>query len=267
MISMRVGKQGIPLWFQCFEGIQDNDAFKENTIKNAISAVSDLFKNKNYELIFLADRWFNSTSLLQHIDNLGHTYCIRLKKNIHVFPYDEKEGHLIRKYVGALKHYKYNSTTYKDISLTESFYKTNIVFSDSVNVKESWIIATNGDPKRAIKDYSYRFGGIECVFKNQKSNGFYLEKISNASLKAFTSMYTMVCFAVLYLTILGTEYSKNSKCYKTEKIETHKTYFINGKNIKKRVISLFNTGLILFKRAFNSRKYIRIPFRFILYDI
>jgi len=77
-------------------------------------------------------------------------------------------------------------------------------------------------------------------------------------------MYTLVCFATLFLTILGADYSKNSKCYKNVKITTHKKY---SKGTKVRVTSLFNTGLILFNLAFNSKKYIRIPYNFKLYDI
>ena len=171
---------------------------------------------------------------------------------MHVYPFIKKEGHIIQKDIGDLSYFKYKSTTYSNIPFTDERYLTNIVFSDWKDVEEPWIIATNGDPKRAIKDYSYRFGGVESLFKNQKSNGF---------------QYTLLCVSVTYLTILGTEYSKNNSCYKNEKILTHKTYIINGKRIKKRVMSLFNTGLTLFHRAFNSIKYIRIPFRFILYDI
>ena len=110
-------------------------------------------------------------------------------------------------------------------------------------------------------DYGYRFGGIETIFKNQKSNGFYIENIVNASEKAYQTMYALVCTAILFLTILGTEYSKNSKCYRKVKIETHKTYKDKGRI---RIMSLFNTGLTLFKRAINSMIYIRIPIRFIL---
>ena len=267
MLSMRIGKQGIPIWFQCFKGISNNNAFEIDTLKDAITQVSHLFQNRNLELIFLADRWFNSVDLLKHIDSLGHTYCVRLKKNLHVYPFIKKEGHIIQKDIGDLSYFKYKSTTYSNIPFTDERYLTNIVFSDWKDVEEPWIIATNGDPKRAIKDYSYRFGGVESLFKNQKSNGFHLENISNANLQSFTTMYTLLCVSVTYLTILGTEYSKNNSCYKNEKILTHKTYIINGKRIKKRVMSLFNTGLTLFHRAFNSIKYIRIPFKFILYDI
>lgn len=115
----------------------------------------------------------------------------------------------------------------------------------------------------AINHYSKRFGGVETLFKNQKSNGFYLEDVKNASLKYFESMYTMVCFSILFLTIIGADFNKNTKCYRKVKITTHKN--VNGKKI--RVMSLFNTGLTLFKLAFNSSRYIRIPYNFILYDV
>lgn len=67
----------------------------------------------------------------------------------------------------------------------------------------SWIIATNKDIDYAISNYSYRFSTIEFLFKNQKSNDFHIEKISNASLKAFTNMYTICCIAgVTKITVL-----------------------------------------------------------------
>ena len=75
-------------------------------------------------------------------------------------------------------------------------------------------------------------------------------------------MYTIACFTTLFLTIFGADFTKNSRCYKNVKITTHK--ISNG--IRKRVMSLFNIGLTLFNCAFNSSKYIRIPFSFTLYD-
>lgn len=266
MITMRVGKQGIPLWFRCFKDKDDSKAFEEKLLKEGISYVSSLF-DSSYKLIFLADRWFNSTTLLQHIDSLGHTYCIRLKRNIKVFVYDKKEGHKVWKFLDEIVPYKYHSKSFNDILLTDNSYKTNIVISKTDGVSEPWIIVTNGSTKRAIKDYGYRFGSIESVFKNQKSNGFYIESVVKADLDYFTSMYTLVCFSTLYLTILGADYSKNSSCYKNVKITTHKYFIENGIRVKKRVMSLFNTGLTLFHLAFNSSRYIRLPFSFTLYDI
>ena len=263
MITMRIGKQCIPLWFRCFKGNNDPNAFQEELLKEGISYVSSLF-SKDYDLIFLADRWFNSTSLFEHIDSLGHTYCIRLKGFIKTLIYDSREKHEIWKTLDDIKSRTSKSKFFNNIKITDKQYITNLAISKSKDVSEPWIIVTNGNPKRAIKDYGYRFGGIETLFKNQKSNGFNLEKTTKASLKYFESMYTLSCVSTLLLTIIGADYTKNSKCYKNVKITTHQN---KKKTIIRRVLSLFNTGLTLFKRAYNSSMYIRLPIRFILYDI
>ena len=138
--------------------------------------------------------------------------------------------------------YKYHAKAYNEIEFTEDKYITNIVISDSIDTDDPWILVTNGNSKRTIKDYSYRFGGIESVFKNQKSNGFYLENTVNCSLDYLKSMYCIACIGVLYLTILGSDYSKNTRCYKHTKIKTH----ISARGIKTRTLSLSNTGLTLF---------------------
>ena len=75
---------------------------------------------------------------------------------------------------------------------------------------------------------------------------------------------TIACIVVFFLTITGADYSKNTKCYKNEKIVTHKVYKNKG---KVRVMSLFKIGLTLFRRSINSTQYIRLPIKFILYDI
>ena len=273
MFTMRVGKQGIPIWFKFFkQEYIDKEvslekggtiAFNEALIIEGIKHVSALFGGK-FDLIFLADHWFNSEKILSTIASLGHTYCIRLKKNIKLFINDKKEGHKIWKRLSDLSSHKYHAIVHKDIELYDSKYKTNIVISKYLNTKDPWIIVTNKDVEHAIQNYSHRFGSIECVFKNQKSNDYNLEAINNASEKAYNTMYTMACTVVLFLTIIDADHSKNTKCYKNEKIVTHKVYKNKG---LVRVLSLFNTGLTLFKRAINSRIYIRIPIKFILYDI
>ena len=262
MISLRVGKQGIPLWFSCFKGKSDEDTFDEELLKEEITYVSSLFDN-SYDLIFLADRWFNSTSLLEHINSLGHTYVVRFKGNIKI-TISNKDGEETTTKLNEVRSLKCHPIYYDNVKVTDKNFITNITISQSKDVTEPWIIATNGDSRRAIKDYGYRFGGIECLFKNQKSNGFYIETINNSTINYFTNMYTIVCFSILTLTLIGADYTKNKKCYKNIKFETHKNYKNKG---KVRIISLFNLGLTLFKRAFNSLTYIKIPIRLILYDV
>ena len=261
MITLRIGKQGIPLWFRCFKS-QPSEAFKLDLLKNGIKYVSDLFDNF-YKLIFLADRWFNSTSLLSYIDSLGHTYVVRFKGNVKITYYN-KDGKRKTKKLCEVSTLKNKAIYLNNIKVTGKKFVTNISISKRDGVEEPWIIATNGDSTRAIKDYGYRFGGIETVFKNQKSNGFRIESINNSSINSFTTMYTLVSTSTLLLTIIGSDYSKNSGCYKNVKIETHKNYKKKGKI---RIMSLFNVGLTLFNIALNSRIYVRLPLNFILYDL
>lgn len=260
MITMCLGKQDFTLWFRCFKG-KTSKAFQESLIIEGISYVCELF-GSDYDLIFLADRWFNSVHIMKHINILKQAYCLRLKRNIKVLIYDKKEDRRIWKFLYDVKHYEWHSSRY-EVLLTDDRYEAHIVLSKKNGTKDPWIIVTNGDPKRAIKDYGYRFGGIETVFKAQTSNGFHIENTCNASEKYFTTMYTMTCFAHLFMTILGADYTKNTKVYKNIKMKTHKT--VRGKKI--RIMSLFKTGLTLFHLAYMSLKYIRIPYRFILYDI
>lgn len=165
MMSMRVGKQGIPLYFKCFK-YSNSEAFKLSTITEGIDFVSNLFKNTNYKLVFLADRWFNSKKLLKYIEDLGHIYCIRIKGNINVKVYNNKEGHYIKINTRNLKSLKHKGNYYENVYLYND-YKCNITVSKNNEIKEPWLIATNGSPNEAVRDYSHRFGGIETIFKNQ----------------------------------------------------------------------------------------------------
>lgn len=263
MASMRIGTQGIPIWYEVFDGINNSEAYLDSLLVRQIKEISNIFKSINAELIFLADRWFNSCQFLKTIEDLGHKYVIRLKGNINVQVYDEKEGHYIRKQTADLYAYQCHSVMYNNVILyEEEKLKTNIVRSKKEGVNEAWILATNGDYKSAIMDYNHRFGGIETIFKNQKSNGFYLEDIVNASIEYFENLYATLCIALTLIVCIGADYTKNSRCYREVKIRT-----LQSKNTRKRVMSVFKVGLTIFKMSVNSLKYIRLPLSFTLYDL
>ena len=124
---------------------------------------------------------------MKFIDFNRHIFCLRLKKNIKVFIYDKKESHKVWKWLDDITNYEYHSVCYDNILLTDDKYNCKLVYR---------------------KRNGYRLGGIETLFKNQKSNGFYIESINNATERSFTTMYTLVCASILFLTILGCDYSK-----------------------------------------------------------
>lgn len=87
-------------------------------------------------------------------------------------------------------------------------------------------------------------------FKSQKSNGFNLKKTRTRNLHTFENLYSIICFAGLWLSILAIDYTKN---YAHVKNYLNIRYIKNNKNGKPiRILSIFNLGLTIFRRCFNS---------------
>ena len=69
LFSLRIGKQGIPIWFRCFKGKHNSEAYSLDLIKDGISFCSKLFEGNSLHLLFLADRWFgNLFPLMKYIN-------------------------------------------------------------------------------------------------------------------------------------------------------------------------------------------------------
>jgi len=162
--------------------------------------------------------------------------------------------------ISELSSYIYHSKFYNDIPISHKRYHMNLAISKSDSHKDPFYILTNGDVKRAVKDYSYRYGSIEFLFKSLKSNGFFLEETQIKDLYSFNSLYTCLCITHVLMTILGIDYSKNAKCYKY-KIKNSR--IINGK--RRKNFSFFHIGLIILEAALNG--IIKIFHRMILYDV
>lgn len=256
---------GIPLWFRCFKGTHDPQAFKTSLILDGISYVHNLFSTKKCNLIFLADRWFPNCETMQFINDLGDTYCFRTKSNINIHIDDDgfENAGLIES-ISDIEPLLTKSKYFDNVRITKNNFKTKLAVSKTDSHNEPFFILTNGNTREAIKHYGYRFGSIEFIFKNQKSNGFYLESTKMRNIHAFTTLFGIMCIALLWLTILGADYSKN----KSHAKDFYKFRYSkkNGAN-SKRIFSLFNTGLFLFNLAFCSTKYFNLKCNFLLYDI
>lgn len=70
LFSLRIGKQGIPIWFRCFNGFNSSDAYSLTLINQGISFCSSLFPSSRFHVVFLADRWFTFPDILSHIQKL-----------------------------------------------------------------------------------------------------------------------------------------------------------------------------------------------------
>lgn len=263
LISLRIGKQGIPLWFRCFKGKQDPDAFKVSLFTQGIQFVYDIFSSKNCKLIFLADRWFPICQLMHFIDSIGAVYYIRAKSNTIISIDNYPDSDMIHS-ISDIPISNFKSSLFDSVFITSNRFHTKLAISPALSHSDPFIILTNGNTKDALKNYGYRFGSIETIFKNQKSNGFYLESSKVRNIHAFETLFGLMCIALLWLTIIGVDYSKNKNHF-----NNHFKLKISKKNgsARKRILSLFNTGLTLFRMAFNSYTYFNLKCTFILYDI
>ena len=253
---------GIPLWFRCFKGQYNPDAFSLTLIKSGISFCFNLFSKKNSHIIFLADRWFAKIDLISYIQSIGAFYCFRTRSDC-VFSYTHSSSKKSLLHLYDIRPLKYSSKVVSNVFYTKNLFKTNIVVSNYSNTDEPWYLVTNDDTSRAIRNYSYRFGSIECIFKSQKSNGFRLESTKTRKIEHFISLFTIMCVALLWLTIIGVDYSKNKHHYNLGIRDVHKSR--NG--TYSRLFSFFNLGLTIFNRCYYNFVDFRLKFDFVLYDI
>lgn len=261
VFSLRIGKTGIPLWWKSFKYEENTNAFDFEQIKEGIDFTFNLFSG--FTINLLADRGFFSVKTFSYINSLPNVfYYIRSKGDI-----------LIRPTHGKL----YGDTLFlKDVPInmnrTKFFYNAYITKKEFVanvaismgsltNDDDNWYIITNANPKSAIRQYNKRFGSIETIFKNAKSNGFYLEETGVKSLFAFNNIFGLVSICISWMVIIGSYVNKNKLNKYVGAVKKAKNRFI-------RVLSLFNTGLTWFKKClFSSNPIFKLNFKFILYDV
>ena len=102
------------------------------------------------------------------------------------------------------------------------------------------------------------------VFLNlKKLIGFRLESTNTQLIEHFISLFTVMCVALVWLTIIGVDYTKNKHHYHLKIRDTKK--FKNGS--VSRLYSLFNLGLTIFNKCYDSSVNFVLKFDFVLYDI
>ena len=237
-----------------------SEACQLKLIKEGIRDTDKLLKEKNkqLEIIYLADRWFDNCKIMKYIEELGGTYCIRIKSRLtfYIHNYGEIAG-----YTKDVKPKEKEEQYFERVTIIKHRYDTKMAVSKKEGHEEAIYVLTNGKVEEGIKNYSYRFGSIECIFKNQKSNGFRLESTKMKNIQSFKTMFGIMCVALVWLIILGVEYTVKKEKNKI-KIKIYKK-----KDKGKRIISLFNTGLMYFNLCLNSYQVPKIRCDFLLYEI
>ena len=77
---------------------------------------------------------------------------------------------LLTKHLRDINPRKHSAKVLSDVFYTRNNFKTTIVVSRSCVTGDAWYLVTNDNPSHAVRNYSYRFGSVECIFKSQKTN-------------------------------------------------------------------------------------------------
>lgn len=137
----------------------------------------------------------------------GCFFYIRAK-SFFTFSFYNSRGKFVTQHLRDIKPVAQHSKVLKDVLFTRSLFKTNIVVPTYSNhPNDIWYLVTNDNTSYATKNYSYRFGSIEYIFKSQNLMVLDLNPLI-PSLLNISSHYLLLCvllllgFLLLVLTIL-----------------------------------------------------------------
>ena len=109
---------------------------------------------------------------MKYIDEIEQETFIRMKPTLplYIANYGKMAG-----YTKDIEAKEKEEQYYTRVNICKHDYDTQMAVSKKEGHEEAIYVLTNGKVEEGIKNYSYRFGAIEFVFKNGKTNGFYLE--------------------------------------------------------------------------------------------
>jgi len=236
--------RGIPIAYKTYkeESLKDKQTVYEIEM---IEYLRTIIPEKT-KVIIIGDRGFGRKSMLMaSIEKNRFYYVLRTKENIKI-KNDKYHGLVLdyqteKEHIYELKDVIWPGFENKTKKKKEMKIKSKFVITQKKNCKERWILATNLYDMKAekiIKIY-YKRMTIEETFKDEKNllYGFALEKMKLSSAERYDKMLLIICYAYLFLTLLGVL---------MEKEKMHRKIMAN--TVKHRTFSLFQVGLFYFKK-------------------
>ncbi len=154
------------------------------------------------DIIFLADRGFADTALMDYLNDTLHWHWrIRIKSSFLVYRCGQR-----RCKVSSVKLKRGQARFWHNVYITEGrFDPVHLALAKPHSVKEQWFIASNQPTHVATFDeYGLRFD-IEENFLDDKSNGFQLASSLIRSAAALSRLCLALAVATLFLVCQGTE--------------------------------------------------------------
>jgi hypothetical protein len=248
MISMVWQKHAIPICWHVKLGGKGN--FTEQNHLDLMVKLKEIVKNnlaKDSIITFLGDGEFDGISLQEFCLKQGWNYVFRTRKDSILY---EDEDKFLPHHVTPASNQA--SFFISHVGFTEKRFPTNFLcWHDKKLYKEPIYLLTNmTNHFEIVSSYDKRFS-TECLFKDFKSNGFYLHKTRLKDDFALSNLIMIAAIAVIFLALLAIQFQK------PENQQLIKKIMVVRKN--KKTLSFFTFAL----RLFNSLRIVSINFMFI----
>lgn len=202
MASVIWGTHALPLWFEQIDHLGNSDLVCQ---KRLIKQVLRLFKAKKYPVLILGDREFHSPKLADWLASRGVFFCLRQRKSLNVKTTLDSDYTT----VGSEGFQPGQSRFYPQVfcNKEDDIGPLNLAVywkrrDRGKGPKEPWYILTNLPTlKQALAMYRARWG-IEQMFKDMKTSGYYLEntKVNN---RRFEALLLLIMMAYTTATLFG----------------------------------------------------------------
>ena len=204
-LSLIYRGRAVPIVWKVFEHGSASIAYEE--YQALLDQAAQLLFLFHCKVIFLADRGFADTNLMQHLIELGWHFRIRIKESFWIYR-PKKRARKVNNIRLSAGHTEF----WHHIQITqERFGNVHLAIGRTLQSKERWVVISDEPTTvETFQEYGLRFD-IEENFLDDKSNGFQLEASLIRSAKALERLCFVLAVATLYLTAQGTQVVQEGK--------------------------------------------------------
>jgi Transposase DDE domain len=196
-LSLVYRGRAVPMVWKVLEHPSSSVAY--DVYKDVLDKVAELLP-MHCHVVFVADRGFADTHLMEQLARLGWHWRIRIKGSFGIY----RAGKRCCK-VNRIPLAPGQALFWKDVYLTKQEYgPVHLALGRPKDSKEHWFVVSD-EPTEAktFEEYGLRFD-IEENFLDDKSNGFQLESSLLRSVKALERLCCVLAITTLYLVAQGT---------------------------------------------------------------
>ena len=202
-ISVVFRGRAVPVVWKVIEHKSSTVAYEvyKELLDNAVKLVPT-----EVSVVFLADRGFADTRLMEHVKRLGWHFRIRIKSNFLV----NYKGQC--RNVNEIPLEPGNAIFLNDVCITgQNYGPVYLALGYSPDGKEKWYVVSDEPVSmETFCEYGFRFD-IEENFLDDKSNGFQLEDSRIRSASELDRLCMVLAVATLYLVSQGAEVVSKGK--------------------------------------------------------